>query len=172
MHLEEESVEKDKEVESKDPNGIDGVMEEFMVHLARAVKDIQMEEKHCYHCSSLEHFICDCPLVKSSGAKLHLNCKEGTVPKKGAWGPSDKSDHAQDTPGGGPQGVGQCMPTPFLNPDPFQHWYGVKNVAKVKINGESCKALLNNVMQINTIRPSYVKSHSLEMGPITNPIGG
>ena len=32
--------------------------------------------------------------------------------------------------------------------------------------------LLDNGMQINTITPSYVKSHSLEMGPITNLIGG
>ena len=30
-HLEEESAEKDKEVESEDPNGINRVMEEFMV---------------------------------------------------------------------------------------------------------------------------------------------
>ena len=62
------------------------------------------------------------------------------------------------------------MLTPFLNPDPFYHWYGVENVAKVKINGESCIALLNNGMQINTITPSYVKSRSLEMGPVTNLI--
>ena len=34
--------------------------------------------------------------------------------------------------------------TPFLNPDPFQQWYGIENVAKVKINGESCMALLDN----------------------------
>ena len=32
-------------------------------------------------------------------------------------------------------------------------------------------ALLDNGVQINTIMPSYVKSHSLEMGPITNLIG-
>ena len=56
-HLEEESVEKDKEVESEDPDTINRVMEEFMVHLAMVVKDAQVEEKHCYHCSSLEHFI-------------------------------------------------------------------------------------------------------------------
>ena len=31
-------------------------------------------------------------------------------------------------------------------------------------------ALLDNDMQINTFMPSYVKSHSLEMGPITNLI--
>ena len=89
-HLEEESAKKDEEVESKDPSGIEGITEEFMVHLTRAVKDTQMEEKHCYHCSSLEHFICDCPLVKASGAKSHLNCKEEMAPKKEAWAPQTK----------------------------------------------------------------------------------
>ena len=64
------------------------------------------------------------------------------------------------------------MQSPFLNPDSFQHWYGVENVAKVKINGESGMALLDNGVQINTIMPSYVKSHSLEVGLITNLIGG
>ena len=52
VHLEEESTERDEEVESKDPDSIDGVTEEFMVCLTRAVKDAQMEEKHCYHCGS------------------------------------------------------------------------------------------------------------------------
>ena len=65
----------------------------------------------------------------------------------------------------------QPKQTPFLNPDPFQHWYRVKNIAKVKINGESCKALLDNGGQINTITPNYVRNHSLEMGPITDLIG-
>ena len=89
-HLEEESAEKDKEVESKDPSDLAGVMEEFMVYLIRAVKDAQVKEKCCYHCSSLEHFIHDCPLVKASGVNTHLNCKEGTVPKKGTWSPQTK----------------------------------------------------------------------------------
>ena len=86
-HLEEESAENDKEVESEDPNSIDGVTEEFMVHLVRAMKDTQMEEKCC---SSLKHFIHDCPLVKALGAKSHLNCKEGMAPKKGAQAPPMK----------------------------------------------------------------------------------
>ena len=38
-HLEEESAKRDEDVESKDPDGIDGVTEEFMVCLATAVKD-------------------------------------------------------------------------------------------------------------------------------------
>ena len=32
-------------------------------------------------------------------------------------------------------------------------------------------AFLDNGMQINTITPTYVKNHSLEMGPITDLIG-
>ena len=65
----------------------------------------------------------------------------------------------------------QPMQTPILNPDAFQHWHRDENVAKVKINGESCKALQENGMQINTITPNYVRNHSLEMGPITDLIG-
>ena len=61
--------------------------------------------------------------------------------------------------------------TPFLNPDPFQQWYGIENVAKVKINGESCMALLDNGVQVNTILPRYVNEHSLQVGLITNLMG-
>ena len=53
------------------------------------------------------------------------------------------------------------LQTPFLNLDPFQHWYGIENVAKVKIHGESCMALLDNGVQVNTITPRYIKEHSL-----------
>ena len=52
MHLEKESPKREEENEPKDPDGIDGVMEEFIVNLAWAMKDAQVEEKHCYHCSS------------------------------------------------------------------------------------------------------------------------
>ena len=65
-HLEEEGSNEEAGTESEDPNGIDGVTEEFMVCLARVVKEAQQDEKCCYHCSSMEHFICECPLVKAS----------------------------------------------------------------------------------------------------------
>ena len=58
-----------------------------MVQLARAVKDPQADEKQCYHCSSPEHFICNCPLVKTSRDKKQLNGKEGMALMKGAWTP-------------------------------------------------------------------------------------
>ena len=93
MHLEEEHAEKDEEVEIKDPDGLDGVTEEFMMHLVRVVKDAQVEEKCCYHCSSLEHFVCNCPLVRALRENMWLNCREGTASKKGAWTPLTKWQH-------------------------------------------------------------------------------
>ena len=56
-----------------------------MVHLARALKDAQTEEKHCYHCSSPEHFIRNCLLIKTLRENAQLNGKEGMALKKGAW---------------------------------------------------------------------------------------
>ena len=47
----------------------------------------------------------------------------------------------------------------------------MENAAKVKINEESCMALLDNGVQVNTITPRYVKEHSLSVGPITDLMG-
>ena len=52
VQLEEEDTDDGEDPESDNPDGIEGVTEEFMVWLARAMKDAQMDEKHCYHCSS------------------------------------------------------------------------------------------------------------------------
>ena len=58
--LEEEDPDDGEDPESDNPDGTEGVSEEFMVWLARAVKDAQMDEKCCYHCSSPEHCIHNC----------------------------------------------------------------------------------------------------------------
>ena len=86
-HLEEEDAGDDEDPESDDPGRIKGVMEEFMFHLARAVKDAQAGGKCCYHCSSPEHFICNCLFLKTSREKKQLNGKEGMALTKGAWTP-------------------------------------------------------------------------------------
>ena len=83
-HLGEEDTGNDEDQESDNPGRIKGVTEEFMVHLARAVKDAQADEKCCYHCSNPEHFICNCWLVKTSREKKQLNSKEGMASMKGA----------------------------------------------------------------------------------------
>ena len=90
MHLaqlEEEDADDGEDSESVDPGGIKGVTEEFMVQLARAVKDAQADEKCCYHCSSPEHFICNCLLMKTARDEKQLNGKEGMAMMKGAWAP-------------------------------------------------------------------------------------
>ena len=87
VQLKEEDADDGEDPESDDPDGIEGVMEEFMVQLARVVKDAQMDKKHCYHCSSPEHFICNCPLMKTTRDKKQLNGKEGMAMMKGAPNP-------------------------------------------------------------------------------------
>ena len=47
----------------------------------------------------------------------------------------------------------------------------MENIAKVRINGESCMALLDNGVQVNTITPKYIKEHSLPVGLITDLMG-
>ena len=157
MQLEEEDADDGEEQESDDPDGIEGVMEEFMVWLARAVKDAQMDEKHCYHCSSPEHFIRNCLLMKTARDKKQLNGKEGMVMTEGSLDPSNHSKCHKEPPEGGSGSMKSPLQTPFLNLDPFQQWYGIENMAKVKINGESCMALLDNGVQVNTITPKVCK---------------
>ena len=86
-HLEEGGTRRDKDEGSNDPDRINGVTEEFMVHLMRAVRDAQTEEKHCYHCSSPEHFIHNCLLMKTLRENPQLNGKEGTASKEGTQTP-------------------------------------------------------------------------------------
>ena len=104
------------------------------------------------------------PAGENLKRKYAVKLQGGDGIEEGTLGPSDED--AQEPLGGGSQGV-----TQLLNPDPFQHWHRVKNMAKMKINRESCMALLDNGRQINTIMPNFVKNHSLEMGLITDLIG-
>ena len=85
--LEEEDADDGEDPESDDPGGIEGVTEEFIIRLARAMKDAQTDEKCCYHCSSPEHFICNCLLMKTTRDKKQLNGKEGMTMMMGAWAP-------------------------------------------------------------------------------------
>ena len=73
--MEEKGSKEEVGTESKDLDGIDGVTEEFIVCLARAVKETQKDKKHCYHCSIMEHFIHESLLVKAFRSAAHLNQK-------------------------------------------------------------------------------------------------
>ena len=90
MQLDEEDADEGEDPESNDPDGIEGVTEELMVWLARAVKDAQMDEKHCYHCSSPEHFIHNCG---------------GDGDNEGSPDPSNGNKHHKEPPKGGSGGI-------------------------------------------------------------------
>ena len=90
---------------------------------------------------------------------------------EGSLDPSNHSKCHKEPPEGGSRSVKSPLQTPFLNLDPFQQWYGIENVAKVKIKGESCMALLDNCAQVNTITLRYIKEHSLQVGLITYLMG-
>ena len=61
-----------------------------------------MDEKCCYHCSSPEHFIHNCPLMKTARDKKQLNGKEGMAMAKGAHAPPATANPAKS-----PQKVAQ-----------------------------------------------------------------
>ena len=89
--MEEEGSQEEAGTESEDPDGIDGMTVEFIVCLGRVVKETQKHKKCCYHCSSMEHFICKCLLVKASRSTANLNQKEGMPAEKGAQTPQVKT---------------------------------------------------------------------------------
>ena len=168
VHLEEEGSNEKAGAKSEYPDGNDGIMEEFIVNLSRAVKEAQQDEKCCYHCSSTEHFICECPLVKAPRLIYPFKPIGGNGTREGS---SSQGSQAKGTPGGDAQSIGCHKQTPFLNPTPFLWWCRVKNIVKVRINGDSCMALLDNGVQINTITPHFVEEHSLNVGPLSDLVG-
>ena len=109
--------------------------------------------------------------MKTVRDKKTVKWEGGDGNDEGSLGPSYNSKCCKEPPKWGSRGIKTTSQTPFLNPDPFQQWYGIENVAKVKINWESCMALLDNSAQVNTIMLRYVHEHSLEVGPITDLMG-
>ena len=90
VHLDEESAEKDEEVESEDPKWYQWGFERVHGAPGKGCEGCPSKEKCCYHCSSLEHFICDYPLVKSLRVNMYLNCKEWMALRKGTQTPQIK----------------------------------------------------------------------------------
>ena len=102
---------------------------------------------------------------------LTFKPKGGNGAEEGSLDPSWKGNHSEGAPRQDVQGIGHHTKTPFLNPNPFHQWYGIKNVAKVRVNRESCIALLDNGAQINTIMPGFVKNCFLDVGPFSDLVG-
>ena len=108
---------------------------------------------------------------KDLEGKCTVKWQGGDGVKEGSQDPSSNGQHPKEPPGGGSQGIKPPPQTTFLNPDPFQCWHEAENIARVRINGKTCIALLDNGAQINTITPKYLSDHWLQVGPITNILG-
>ena len=106
----------------------------------------------------------------SAGEGLQINCpfkpEGGDSNREGNLEPSSQHSQTEGAPGQDAQSIKHQQQTLFLNPNPFLWWYGVENVAQVRINGESCMTLLNNGVQINMVTPNLVEECSLEVGPL------
>ena len=58
--------------------------------------------------------------------------------------------------------------TPFLNPNPFNRWCGIKNMAPVRVNQESWMVFFDNGCQVNTVTSGFIEAHSLNIGLMSN----
>ena len=103
--------------------------------------------------------------------KVNLNVKEGPI-KKGGWG-LQKPVVAQSAS----LHKALCVlkmsqKVPFLHPDPLTQWSGPENIAKARIDGEGCWALLDSGSTINAVTPEFVQVHSLDFGPLSDLANG
>ena len=113
-------------------------------------------------------FYLQVPVGEGIQISYPFKLKEGDSTGEGNLYSSSQGDQAKGAPRGDAQVVGHCMQTPFLNPNPFHWLYGINNVAKVRINRESCMTLLDNGAQINTIMLSFVEDCSFDVGPLSD----
>ena len=118
-HLEEERTDKGEGTESEDPDGIKAVTEEFIVHLARAVKDDSAGGEMLLPLQQPRALYPRLPIGKGIQNRLTFKLKGGDIAKEGSLGPSREGSHAEGAPRQDTQGVRHHTQTSFLNPDPF-----------------------------------------------------
>ena len=162
-HLEQDGTDKEESAKSDDSTGIEGVTEGSEGGPTGWEMLLPLQQPRTFYAWM--------PIGEDIQNSYPFKLKGGDSTREGSPDPFSQGGQTKGTPGGDAQGMGCCTQTPFLNPDPFGQWYGIKNVAKVRVNGESCMVLLNNGTQINTITPNFVKSHSLEVGPLSDLVG-
>ena len=66
------------------------------------------------------------PIGKGTQNSYPFKPKGGGGTREGSVEPSSQGSQAKGTLGWDAQGVGHCTQTPFLNPDPFHQWCGIK----------------------------------------------
>ena len=103
--------------------------------------------------------------------KSWFKCKRGDG-KEGRLSPSETTCHSANIPRQHSLSIKTLQKTPFLNPDPLTHWNMPESIAQVRIDNESCWALLDNGSTINAVTPEFVEACSLDIGPLSNLVDG
>ena len=57
---------------------------------------------------------------------------------------------------------------PFLSPNTLTWCSGPKNIAWVRIDGDSSWVLLDSGLTINAVTPEFVEAHSLDVDPLSD----
>ena len=86
-----------------------------------------------------------------------FKCERGDN-KEGSLHPSETSSHSTGIPRWGSQSLKTSQKVPFLNPNPLTWWSGPKNIAQVKIDGQSSWALLDRGSTIIPMTPEFDKA--------------
>ena len=64
---------------------------------------------------------------------------------------------------------------PYLNPDPYCHFIGPKNLGEALIDDELTTCLLDNGSQLNFITPAYTRKQGMDillLGSLAQEVGG
>ena len=140
---------------------------EYIICFTKVVKLYQQKNRSCFWCGSPDHLMWDCLKdISKSAQKVDLNTKEG-IAKKGGQAHQKPAVAQQACPN-----IKTSQKTPFLNPDRLTCWSGAKNIAQIRIDGESSCALLDNGSTINAVTPEFVEVQSLDISPLSNLISG
>ena len=129
VHLEEEGSNKEGGTETEDHNGIEGVTEEFILHLTS-------RRRNAATIAAVWNILSVMHIDKGIQNSHPFKPKGGDSAREGSPDSSSQNSQAKGTPGGDTQGIGHCIQTPFFNPYPFHQWYGIGNVTQVRINRE------------------------------------
>ena len=99
--------------------------------------------------------------------KSEFKCKRG-MRKKAGWIPQKPVVTQPTFLRWGSQSLRTSWKYLFLNPNPLTWWSGLKNIARVKIGGESAWALSDSSLTINVVTPEFVGAHSLYVFPLND----
>ena len=111
------------------------------------------------------------PIGEGIQTRSTFKPKGGDNTKEGILDPSRKGNLAKDTPRWDSPRHKMSYKDSLLEYQSLPPMVWIKHVASAWVNGESCMALLDNGMQMNTIMLGFVENCSHDVGPLSDLVG-